>query len=293
MNTIHLARHRLDEAKRRVGLSAFARSAGLGEIKPNGVQRSPLREDRHDSFSATDDRLWKDHATGEGGDVVSFIARATGCDTCEAIKHLLRLAGLDRNEPLPPVRLAPRPVTPPPEPKPTPPADLAVYDEGVAHLQSNEAACAEIDQWRGYRPGTIAALAESGTVSAPRRRGQRCHAFAVVTADGMEIGFHARHPAKNGERPSWSYHPRGISSLPFVLGSATAARRVIVTEGQWDAIALASAVGWLRHDSAWNVSTLLLGARGAGGVKPILDHYLPRVPPSAEWILFRDADAAG
>lgn len=109
-----LDRSRLDEAKRRVPLSTAARALGLGELKPRGVQRSPFREDRHPSFSVTGDALWRDHATGEGGDVVSFIVRASGCEDGEAIKRLLALAGLDEGLDLAPsgshpgLRLRPR-----------------------------------------------------------------------------------------------------------------------------------------------------------------------------------------
>ena len=85
----------LDEAKRRVGICDAARALGLGELKPNGVQRSPLREDRHESCSGTNDRLWPDLADGSGGDVVTFIQRAADCGAAEAIKRVLTLAGLD------------------------------------------------------------------------------------------------------------------------------------------------------------------------------------------------------
>ena len=192
------------------------------------------------------------------------------------------------------------PATPPPPPAPIvlkkmPAADAAIYDAGLAYLRTNPAACAEIDTWRGYRPGTTAALAESGAVACPLIHGKRCHAFVVQAPDGCEVGFHARHPAPVGERARWSYHPTGTPGLPFVLGGGCAphATRVIVTEGQWDAIAVASAVGWLVTDSSWDTHVVLLGSRGAQGVKPILEHWKPRIHPRAAWHLFRDDDTAG
>ncbi len=103
----------IDEAKRRVPLSLAAEKLGLAKLKPNGVQRSPFREDRHPSFSITDDTLWTDFSTGEGGDVVSFIIAATGCTMAAAITGLLAMSGLERNAPLPPVRTRP-PVVPRP-----------------------------------------------------------------------------------------------------------------------------------------------------------------------------------
>lgn len=40
------------------------------------VCRSPFRNDRKPSFSISEDgKLWKDHGTGAGGDVVSFVMR--------------------------------------------------------------------------------------------------------------------------------------------------------------------------------------------------------------------------
>ena len=107
-------RERLDEAKRRVPLSVAARALGLAELRPNGVQRSPLRPDRSPSFAVSGDRLWHDHATGDGGDVVAFLKHASGCDSREAIRRVLGLAGLDNGPGLPPPRLAPRPPAPPP-----------------------------------------------------------------------------------------------------------------------------------------------------------------------------------
>ena len=52
-----------------------------GEAKESGNQRSPFRDERHPSFTIHDNqRKWKDHGTGEGGDVIEFIKVALGCD---------------------------------------------------------------------------------------------------------------------------------------------------------------------------------------------------------------------
>ena len=57
--------------------------------------RSPFREDRNPSFSVYDDgRKWKDHATGEGGDAVDFIAMALGISNEHACRKLIELAGV-------------------------------------------------------------------------------------------------------------------------------------------------------------------------------------------------------
>jgi hypothetical protein len=61
--------------------------------------RSPFRKDRNPSFSTWEGSKgwrWKDHGTGEGGDVINFIAKARGLTDKEAIKLLLEMAGADR-----------------------------------------------------------------------------------------------------------------------------------------------------------------------------------------------------
>ena len=47
------------------------------EGQPAAKCRSPFREDKNPSFSITKDgRRWKDYGTGQGGDVIDFIASA-------------------------------------------------------------------------------------------------------------------------------------------------------------------------------------------------------------------------
>ncbi len=63
--------------------------------KPSKSCRCPWREDRSPSFSVYEDgHRWKDHGTGEGGDVVDFLAMASGCSLGEASKRLIEMAGV-------------------------------------------------------------------------------------------------------------------------------------------------------------------------------------------------------
>jgi hypothetical protein len=59
--------------------------------------KSPLREDKNPSFSVWQDSAgnwrWKDHATGEGGDTIAFLARARKTSQGEAIRYLRELTG--------------------------------------------------------------------------------------------------------------------------------------------------------------------------------------------------------
>jgi len=60
---------------------------------------SPFRDDRHPSFSvfheSTGDR-WKDHATGDGGDVVDFIEKARGSTKAGALAWARSILGIDQ-----------------------------------------------------------------------------------------------------------------------------------------------------------------------------------------------------
>jgi len=198
----------------------------------------------------------------------------------------------------PPLR--PLEVSTPPPASPARPnalsADLLrVWQEGVEYLTANPAESAKIDAWRGYPAGTIAELAESGFLSLPTIQGTRAIAFAVQDRSGRTLGFHARHKPRQGERPPWSYHPKGTPALPFVVGGGFApfAKRIVVCEGQWDAIALAASLGWIAADTAFDEHTVIFGVRGAGATRALLDEWLAILPPTAEWHLLRDNDKDG
>ena len=71
----------IEEDVRRVSVSDLARALYPDiRIHSGGYMSSPFREDRHPSFSCfSDDRgraRWKDHATGESGNVIDFMMKA-------------------------------------------------------------------------------------------------------------------------------------------------------------------------------------------------------------------------
>jgi hypothetical protein len=62
--------------------------------------KSPFRLDRTASFSVFDNgSAWKDHATNEKGDVVSFYMKATGLEFPAALDRLSVMAGVYHEEP--------------------------------------------------------------------------------------------------------------------------------------------------------------------------------------------------
>ena len=68
-----------------------------GEPKSNC--RSPFREENSPSFSIYDGgRKWKDHGSGESGDVVEFVKVALGGDYAEARDWFLERLGIDERD---------------------------------------------------------------------------------------------------------------------------------------------------------------------------------------------------
>lgn len=97
-------RENLELAKAALGIAEAWRDLGLpGE--PAKTCRVPWREDRKPSFSIFDGgRRWKDHSTGESGDVVDFVARAKGLSVKDAIDWVRERTGINHLDPPPPGR---------------------------------------------------------------------------------------------------------------------------------------------------------------------------------------------
>ncbi len=88
-----------------------------GDPKPSC--KSPFRDERTASFSIFDQgKAWKDHGTGECGDVIAFIQAATHWSHAEIRDWLMERLGIDYPDGC--VRVAPEAFTPAPRP-PEPP----------------------------------------------------------------------------------------------------------------------------------------------------------------------------
>ena len=67
--------------------------------QPGKCVPSPFREDHKPSFSVFEDGTrWKDHATGDSGDVFDFIRHARGCSMADAIRFVEDRLGIMRLE---------------------------------------------------------------------------------------------------------------------------------------------------------------------------------------------------
>ena len=83
----------LDRAMNAISISeAWRRMSLLGE--PNKSCCVPWRDDRNPSLSIyDDDRMFKDHGTGESGNVVKFVSLAAGVDMSIAARTLIEWNG--------------------------------------------------------------------------------------------------------------------------------------------------------------------------------------------------------
>ena len=275
-----LSRDALDAAKARVGIPEAWRALGLpGE--PRRACRSPLRDDRHASFSiSADDRLWFDHGTGEGGDVVNFIAKALDCDTAAAIRRLREIAGGDMNGPagvLAPPR-KPKPFTPATQPKPLP--DL------TAPTFADVQALAELRGFPSFVAFEIAAARGLLRMAILPDRGETVRAW--VLTDDARLTVQARrldgHPwqrtgAKSDTLRLDSAHPIGLAALgkhPVVA----------LVEGEPDALAA------LHFAFLAGIAGLVAPLCLTGAAKRIPEAVTGQLQ-GRQVRIFRQADAAG
>lgn len=83
----------IDEIKLAYRIPAAWRDLAL-DGEPGKSVRSPFRKEKNPSFSVFDDgRHWRDFATGEHGDVLDFVARATGTDARGALRWIRERLG--------------------------------------------------------------------------------------------------------------------------------------------------------------------------------------------------------
>ncbi|MEY3775277.1 MAG: zinc finger protein [Verrucomicrobiota bacterium] len=205
-------RQELDTAKARVGISV----AWLALCLPGEPRRSccsPFRDDRHPSFSISpDDRLWHDHATGEGGDVVSFIIAATSCDHAAAIARLKALAGGAISTPLPLRRIAPKAKESPPAPKPLPALDTPTFSEVRA--------LAALRDWHLYAAFEIATARGLLRMATMRDAGEIARAWVLTddarkTAQARRLDGNPwqRTGAKSDTLRADPAHPIGLAAI--------------------------------------------------------------------------------
>jgi hypothetical protein len=277
------SREQLDAAKVRVGIADAWRALGLpGE--PLRTCCSPFREDRHPSFSIfADGRGWKDFATGEGGDVVSFVKCATGYTDAEAIRRVLELAGDNAS----PVALAPR--KGPAKPVPVPYDGLAGLDLQPPTL-GEVLALAELRHWPTFAGLELAASRGLLRFASVKHWGDT-HLAWIVTDHARKSAQARRLDGEQWPGDGYAYksktlradadHPPGLADVV-----ACDRRTVLICEGEADTLA-ALLLAWA-GDIADKVGVVCL----TGASKPLPPSVLDTLRGRRCRVL-RQTDTAG
>jgi hypothetical protein len=268
----------LDAAKARVGIAEAWRALGLpGE--PRRVCRSPFREDRHPSFSiSANGRLWYDHATREGGDVVSLVIAATGCDHAAAISRVKELAGGALSEP---VRLRPFASNPTPPAQPSKPLPYL-----SAPFFADVLALAALRRWQSLAAFEIATARGLLRMATVQDAGESVRAW-VLTDDARRTAQARRLDGKPWNRTGAKSDTLRLDSA-HPIGLAFLGNRPVVTlcEGEPDTLA-ALHFAFLAgvHES---VAPLCLTGAAKRIPEPVAEQLRGR-----QVRIFRQADTAG
>ena len=277
------SREQLDAAKARVTIADAWHALGLpGE--PRRTCCSPFREDRHPSFSISADwRLWNDFATGEAGDVVSFVKRATAGTDSDAIRRVLDLAGGNAS----PVALAPR--QGPTKPDAARRDDLAGLDLQPPTLRE-VLALAELRDWPTFAGLELAARRGLLRCADVKHWGDTHRAWIFTDADRKSAQARRldgepwpgdRHTYKSKSLRTDDDHPPGLADIV-----ACDRRAVLICEGEPDALA-ALLLAWA-GDIADKVGVICL----AGASKPLPPAVLEKLRGRRCRVL-RQTDPAG
>jgi hypothetical protein len=183
------------------------------------------------------------------------------------------------------------------------------WKEGVDHFKRSRERVGALATFRGWPEAWAQHLVDARAISMPLYHGRRTVAFLVEAPDGARggmtmrrLGFHCRLRLRRDlTKASWRFvpnateHGQSTPSLPFILGGSAfdAARLLVITGGQWDALTFAFAAGWLGKGCPWPKGVCVLGIRGDSSTNVFLRHYAPFWPPSANCLLLPDFDASG
>jgi len=226
-----------------------------GEPKPSC--RSPFRDERTPSFTIFDDgKAWKDHATGDGGDVIEFILHAIGGDhraVRDWLKERLGIDYYDHGDGKTPSR----------------PAKVATASKPIqwpAELIEGTTAT-----WKAFadrREITYAAtwaMVQSGVLRFMKLKdGTKCfvatdpenRSAEIRRLDGMTFGTSKAFPLP-GVNKSW---PVGCEQLRHAPATAS----VLITEGATDLITAIDLYTRYRRDHGGTLSWVPMAILGAG-----------------------------
>jgi len=285
--------------------------------EPKPSCRAPHREDKAASFSVYQNERgewrFKDFA-GEQGGLVGFVMLA-GMDEKRASRWLMDKRGITAAQPIgyPPRRQSESRPREPEKLRAMPAVAMAAWSEGVDYLATNPERIRKLAEFRGWPTEFARYLAECASVSMPLYHRERSIAFLVEVPEALTnpsggqiimryVGFHCRlEPREGDDRGSWRFvpnekeHKQSTPALPFIIGGGwlDAARLLIITEGQWDALTFSLAAGWLGEGCSWPQGVCVIGIRGASGVNSFLKYYGRFWPENVNCLLLPDNDGTG
>jgi hypothetical protein len=159
-------------AAARAGLNITDALERLGkETSQKSSFKSPLRDDKNPSFSVFDEnRAWKDHGTGEGGDVVELVKVVLG-GYSEAREWLKQQLGIQ---------------TPLPDRKPAI-ESLKEIKWPAPLVEGTSTTWWGFAKNRGISPTSVGIMAEAGLLRFAKINGEKCFAITDATNKAAEI----------------------------------------------------------------------------------------------------------
>ncbi|MES2924185.1 MAG: CHC2 zinc finger domain-containing protein [Verrucomicrobiota bacterium] len=259
----------------------------------------PFHEENTPSCQV-DDRTGKFHCfgCGAGGDIFDYWQKATGLSFHDTLEQLAGMAGIGPETEYTPRRAAPV-VKPKVEEKPPEPLEadaLERWKTACERLANDGREIERIAAWRGIEPGCIRWAARRGLMGTYVWWDSPREAFLVEMPTALSpvpVAVHIRLAAGTKGNPtdrkaSWNFNPKGCGAWPFIIGDLTSADYIFLCEGQWDALALVSLMGW--HERETWPKVAVVGLRGSSSGALLLKH---EINPTATLFAIADADGAG
>jgi hypothetical protein len=236
---------------------------------------------------------------GRGGDVFDYWQHARGLSFRDSLAELAGIAGVGpefQGQGRDYVKSAPKTKEPEKAPDPMTGQPLARWQAACDTLAADRQEIERIAQWRGIDPAAVSHAARLGLVGSYHYMGQRREAFLVempTPAGLMPVSVHIRlAPGSRGNevssKASWRFDPSKCGSWPFLIGDPSQADHLFLLEGQWDALALVSVMGWHLKEHWPRVA--VIGLRGSTSGAKLLLH---EINPAAQLFAIADADGAG
>ena len=265
----------------------------------------PFHEEKSPSCQI-DDTLGRFHCfgCGKGGDAFDYWQGAKGISFQDCLAELAGIAGIGpefHGQGRDFVKPAPRVKEPEKVPDPLTGQALANWQHACDSLASDPQEIARIAEWRGIDPSVVLFAARQGLMGRYQYWNTHREAFLVEMPSPIglvPVSVHCRlAPGSPGNlcnkpgqkwKQSWRFDPPECGAWPFLIGDPSQADHIFLLEGQWDALALVSAMGWHLKEKWPRIAVIAI--RGAAGWRKLLLH---EINPAAQLFAIADADGAG